>query len=346
MMPFRFRPVIAAVAVVTTAVAVVLAGCAAASTQSSATVAAMSRSVPQAGYPDAFVASASGSAGTRPGLAVFSASDGHLLHWLVRSTSQPMLVAVGPGGTWVYYYYPAAPRPSCPAAGFTEPQLWRVRAAGGRPQRTDIKTTNLAFSPDGKMMAYTAERKCGQTLLIVVRNLRTGSTRRIVAARNDLSGNGVISAAELSWAPDDVHLAVATAAAAAINSLVVVNARTATGITRTRPITPCTSSAAGTQVGCLNPGFDVHGRLTFLNWLETAAKSGEWVVRWQHRHAVRLFRLSRATAFSAGIAVDRSGNAILLEGYGRADIWRWSNGSLKLIRRSSHRLVVTSPLWL
>jgi hypothetical protein len=306
----------------------------------------MSRPRPDGGYPAAFVASATG-AGTRPGLAVFSSSDGHLLHWLVRSASQPVPVAVSPGGTWVYYYYPAAPKPPCPATGFTEPQLWRVRVTGGRPQRTGIHTTDLAFSPDGKMLAYTAARKCGQTLLIVVRDLRTGMTRRIAAAHNDLSGNGVISAAELSWAPDDVHLAVAVEPSAAINAMVVIDASRATDITRTQPIAPCVSPpSTPAQVGCLDPSFAVDGRLTFLNTVETGSRSGEWVVRWQNRHAVRLFRLSRAMAFTAGIAVDRSGNALLLEEFGPSDIWRWSHGSRKLIRRPSRRLVVTSPLWL
>lgn len=343
MMPFAFRPVIAAVAVV-------LASCGAAAAQSSPasspTASRMSPSLVAGAYPAAFVASTSGRAGTRPGLAVFSASDGRLLRWLVRGTSQPIPVAVSPGGQWLYYTYsPAAPKPPCPATGFTEPVLWRVRVTGGRPQRTGISATDLAFSPDGKMVAYTAAENCGQTLLIVVRDLRTGATRRIIAAHNNLSGNGVISAAELSWAPDDVHLAVAEDPAAAINILVVIDARRATDITRSRPIAPCASRAASTPAGCLNPGFDVHGRLTFLNWLETPSPQ-EWVIRWRNGHAVRLFRLSQAMALDAGIAVDRSGNAILVEDYGRLDIWRWSNGSLKLIRRSSRRLQLTSPLWL
>jgi hypothetical protein len=246
----------------------------------------------------------------------------------------------------VYYYYPPTLKLSCPPEGFVEPRLWRARVTGGRPERTDIRTTDLAFSPDGQLVAYTSERNCGQTLLIVVRDQRTGATRRIIAAHNDLSGNGVISFAELSWAPDDVHLAVATEAAAAINTLVVIDARKAKNITRSQPIPPCASPAAPAQVGCLNPSFDVHGRLTFLDWLEAPSQSGEWPVRWASGHATRLFRLNRAAAFFAGIAVDRTGNAILLEGYGHDDIWRWYKGSLTLIRRPSRRLVLTNPLWL
>lgn len=246
----------------------------------------------------------------------------------------------------MYYYYPATSKPQCPPEGFVEPRLWRVRVTGGRPERTDMRTTDLAFSPDGKMVAYTSERKCGQTLLLVVRDQRTGATRRIVVTHNDLSGNGVIADAELSWAPDDVHLAVATEAAAAINTLVVIDARRAKDITRSQPIPPCASPGEPAQVGCLNPSFDVHGRLTFLDWLQAPSRSGEWTVRWRSGHATRLFKLNRAVAFSASIAVDRTGNAILLEGHGRDGIWRWYKGSLTLIRRSSRRLLLSSPLWL
>jgi hypothetical protein len=339
MKPFAFISVIAAALFV-------VAGCGSAQAQSSPAVGTVSRTTPDAAYPGAFVASTSDSAGAASGLAVFSSANGRLIRWLVRSKSQPMPVAVSPGGAWVYYYYPAASKPQCPPEGFVEPRLWRVRITGGRPERADIRTTDLAFSPDGKMMAYTSEQNCGQTLLIVVRDQRTGATRRIIAAHNDLSGNGVISYAELSWAPDDVHLAVATEAAAAINTLVVIDARRAKDITRSQPIPPCASPAAPAQVGCLNPSFDVHGRLTFLDWLEAPSRSGEWTVRWRNGHATRLFKLNRAAAFFAGIAVDRTGNAILLEGYGHDDIWRWYKGSLTLIRRSSRRLVLTNPLWL
>jgi hypothetical protein len=290
------------------------------------------------GYPAAFVASASAGRSVQ-GLAAFSASNGRLLRWLVRSTSLPVPVAVSPDGAWVYYYYPAAPPPRCPGAGFVEPVLWRVRVTGGQPQSTGLRTTALAFSPDGRMVAHTAARSCGQTLLIVVRD--HGLTRQIIAAHNVLTGNGVISDAELSWAPDDAHLAVAMAPAAAINTVEVINARRATDMTRAQSIQPC----RGSQVGCLDPGFDIHGRLTFLKW--TQQLSAEWVVRWRNGPAVRLFQVSRPAAFGAAIAVDRTGNAILLTEYLRQpEIWRWSGGSLALVLRSTPGLVVTNPLWL
>jgi hypothetical protein len=321
--------------------AALLAGCGLAAAQS--VPAASTTHGKPAGYPAAFVASAG--TGKVQGLAVFSAANGRLLHWLVRGKTAPVPVAVSPQGTWAYFYYPTTPGPRCPRDGFVEPVLWRVRVAGGRPQRTQFRTTDLAFSPDGKMTAYTSTRKCGQTLLIVVRNQRTGATRRIVAVHNDLSGNGPVFLAQLSWAPDDVHLAVATAPAAAINSLDVINALRATNITRAQPIPPCTA-AGSAQVGCLDPGFSRPGSLTFLGWQEGPSKSGEWAQTWRHGTATRLFRLSKTLSFNADIAVDAAGSAILLEGHDPSELWRWSGGSLTLLRAAGSRLAITGALWL
>ncbi len=68
---------------------------------------------------------------------------------------------------------------------------------------------------------------------------------------------------------------------------------------KSQPLPVAGSPAAPAQVGCLNPSFDVHGRLTFLDWLEAPSRSGEWTVRWRSGHATRLFKLNRAVAFSA-----------------------------------------------
>jgi len=278
------------------------------------------------------------------GLAVFSASDGRLLRWIVRSKSGPTPVSVSPDGRRVYYYNQAAPRGRCPRRGFTEPVLWRVPADGGRPLRAGLSTTSIAFSPDGRMLAYTSSRRCGRTVLIVIRDRRTGAARRIVLVRNRLSGNAPVFSAGLSWAPDDVHLAVAAAPAAAINTLEVINARRATDLNRAAEIRPC----AGAIAECLDPAFDTRGRLTFLKWLNETGGSPEWLARWNHGHTARLLRLSaeQSAGVSASIAVDRAGNAVLLAGGLRQpEIWRWSSGGVKLILRSTRQFAVTSPLW-
>jgi hypothetical protein len=307
-----------------------------------------SRSEALRGYPVAFVAAVSRGIRFDPhGLAVFSSSDGRLLRWLVRRAPDPVPVSVSPDGRWLYYDQGTPASGRCPATGFADPALWRVPTGGGRPRRTGIRTPSIAFSPDGRMMAYTISSDCGRVIRIVVRNRRTGATRRIILARNNLRGNNQVGSAQLSWAPDDAHLAVAVAPAAAINTLSVINALRARTAITARSIPPC----AGHHSGCLDPAFDRRGRLTFLKWREEAVTSSfaEWVTRWHRGHAVQLFRLSseQAGGGSASIAVDRTGNAVVLKGgIHLPAIWRWYRGHLRLILRSTASQAAWSPLWI
>ncbi len=301
------------------------------------------------GYPAAFVAAVARSFRPGPrGLAVFSSSDGRLLRWLVRSAPGPVPVSVSPDGRWLYYYNQDAPAPGrCPDTGFAGPVLRKVPTAGGRSRRAGLRTPGIAFSPDGRMVAYTVSSRCGRLVRIVVRNRRTGSTRRILLARNDLRGSNQIGTAQLSWAPDDTHLAVAAAPAAAINGLSVINALRARTVPFARRSVP--SPCARGNDECLDPAFDVHGRLTFVKWLNTIRRSGEWVMRWHDGRAHRLFRLpGQQIGGDVSIAVNRTGNAVLLENSGarRPEIWRWNHGHLSLILRSVPPRVVWNPLWL
>jgi DNA-binding beta-propeller fold protein YncE len=279
----------------------------------------------------------------RQGLAVFSSADGRLRRWLVRRRRSPQPVAVSPDGRQVYFY-DLVPAVACPRNGFTEPVLWRVSVRGGRPRRAGVDTTSIAFSPDGRMVARTTTRPCGHTVWIVIRDRRTGTTRRIFLARNPATSNNPVFSARLSWAPDDRHLAVGVSPAAAINSIAVIDALRATAITSAPPVGPC----AGRSDECLNPSFDVRGRLTFLKWRNEITPPPERIMRWHGGRAVTLLRLSsnQSADFTASIAVDRTGHAILLEGGLRQrEIWRWSAGSVRLLLRS-RQTVVTSPVWL
>jgi hypothetical protein len=134
------------------------------------------------------------------------------------------------------------------------------------------------------------------------------------------------------------------APAAAINVIYLINARRATSLPAAE-IRPC--SARGDR--CLDPAFDIHGRLTFLKWRNLLNRTPEWVVRWQKDRASRLFVLShdQSGGAAARITVDRAGNAILVEGGIREQkIWRWSGGRLTLILKVSREEIVTNPLWL
>jgi hypothetical protein len=193
------------------------------------------------------------------------------------------------------------------------------------------------------MLAYTSARGCGRTIWIVVRDRKAGTTRRILLTRNAPTSNNAVVGAQLSWAPDDRHLAVAVAPAAAINALFVVNARTAAKLPATA-IKPC----SGREDECLDPSFDRRGRLTFLKWRNQLGHYPERVVRWQHGRAIRLLTLSRnqSARRTASIASD-AGDAVLIQGgISRHQIWRWSRGRVTLILSSSRRQLVSDALWL
>jgi hypothetical protein len=89
---------------------------------------------------------------------------------------------------------------------------------------------------------------------------------------------------------------------------------------------------------CLDPGFDLRTRLTFLKWRNELNPGPEWAMRLRHGRAVRLFLLSsdQSGYFTASIAVAREGNAVLLQGGRQAvEIWRWSGGRSQLLIRST-----------
>jgi hypothetical protein len=284
------------------------------------------------------------------GLAVFSSSSGRLARWLVRRTSGPTPAAVSADGRWVYYYNQSGVK-SCPGDGLVLPALWRVKAGGGAPQKTGLRTDSFALSPDGKMSAYLSARHCGRTLWLVIRNRRTGRTRRIFLWHNAPTAFYQVAAAQLSWAPDDVHLAVGLASTAVINTLAVINTRTATSAEAAPEIRPCKGGTSTVDIGCIDPGFDVHGRLVFVKWRDPLTGSfTASALRWYHGQVTRLFRFSRTQckAFSAqSLSVNRGGNAVLLESYlAEPAIWRWTGGAMALVFRSTPQRTLAGPLWL
>ena len=298
----------------------------------------------RASYPSSFVAAVSGGRGSS-GLAVFSTVDGHLTKWLHHSTRGPLPIAISPDGRWVYYYNSLTlPLGGCPKTGFAEPTLWRVRASGGRPQRTGLRTTNIAFSPDGRMAAHASVRHCGRIMLAVVMDRRTGAVRTIVLDHNAPTASAPDFFPLLSWAPDDKHLAVGLSRTPVLSFVYLVNARRATSILNLPPIRPC----AERNTVCLDPAFDIRGRLTLLRF-KNQAGSRESVVRWRHRHLTRLVALTRDQSDydTASIATDRAGSAVLIQGGLHAvKIWRWSGVQPVLIVSSSAARTTFSPLWL
>lgn len=292
-------------------------------------------------YPAAFVASVESGKRAGSGLAVFSSATGRLERWLVRGAQSLRPVEVSPGGRWVYYVSSTSGG-WCAGNGNTQPVLWRVPAAGGRPRQTGLRTSDIAVSPDGRMTAYVSTLHCGHTVWIVVRDQRAGTSRRIFVTRNTAASSYPFATAQLSWAADDTHLAVSAWLTTAISKLFVVDARHASALPAT-PIGPCVQHT----VGCKDQSFTAAGALIFLNWRQ-ATPPAERVVRWQHGSATVLLHLTAAqTAIPGSIAADPAGNAILIQGgYPKAAIWRWVAGHTVLLIRSAPRRIVTDPLWL
>jgi hypothetical protein len=284
------------------------------------------------------------------GLAVFSSSSGRLVRWLLHSTSGPAPAAVSADGRWVYYYNQSGLK-SCPSDGLILPALWRVKAGGGPPQKTGLRTDSFALSPDGKMSAYLSARHCGRTLWLMVRNRRTGHTRRIFLWHNAPTAFYQVATAQLSWAPDDVHLAVGLATAPAINGLSVINTRRVTNASTAPEIRPCNGGSSSVQVGCVDPGFDVHGRLTFVKWRSPVSGAPSVLaLRWYHDQTTRLFRFNRTQSKALNgqsLSVNRQGTAILLESYlTEPTIWRWARSSMALVFRSTPQRTLFGPMWL
>jgi len=275
------------------------------------------------------------------GIAVFSSSTGRFERWLVRGAEGLLPVTVGPRDRWVYYVSTTSGG-WCAGNGYTQPVLWRVPSDGGRPRRTGLRTGSIAFTPDGRMAACVWTRHCGRTVWIVVRDRRAGTSCRIFLTRNATTSNNAVATAELSWSPDDQYLAVGISPAAAINSVTIVDTRHASAVVG-QPIRPC----AGRGAECLDSAFDSRGALVFLAWRQSG--TAERMVRWNGHRGTTLFRPSadQSAGFAASIAVDRSGDAILLSGgMHRLEIWRWTAGRSHMIAQSTPRRTIVNPLWL
>ena len=143
-----------------------------------------SRSEALRGYPAAFVAAVSRGIRFDPhGLAVFSASDGRLVRWLVRRAPDPVPVSVSPDGRWLYYY----DQGTTPSTAGARPPVSQIRRCGGcRPRRPPAadqdQDARLAIQPrpdDGlhpELGLRPGHPDRG-------RNRRTGATRRIILAQ-------------------------------------------------------------------------------------------------------------------------------------------------------------------
>ena len=214
--------------------------------------------------PPVFAASFAPAAASRAGdrVALLSSRTGERLRWLTPPPERATDEVLGVRDGWVYFVrYPIDLRSS---AGSPSPAIWRVRVTGGRAQLVQAGATGYAVSPDGRAVASVISADHGDVLELVARNLVTGRRNTIVmATKPDPDANnwppGVLG---LTWAPDDVHLAVQFQLTAAINSVLVFDAFTAATARdgRTAPA-PCPVSSA---CGEFDPAYLASGALTYV----------------------------------------------------------------------------------
>ena len=265
-------------------------------------------------------------------LALLSSQTGKLLRWLTpqpeRATDFPLSVR----GGWVYFVsYPVDFSTRSPA-------IWRVRVTGGRAQLVMAGATGYAVSQDGRAVGYVISADHGDVLELVARNLVTGRRNTIIMATKPSpeANNWPPGISSLTWAPDDVHLAVQFSLTAAINSVLVFDAFTAMTASqgRTAPGS-CTAGSAWCEE--FDPAYLASGALTYL--IQRPSRSGTVastsLVAWQAGH------LATVLSFPAGasqiyVAYDMTaqGQAIWAEPgpvqVGHAahwTIWRWAGGA-------------------
>jgi hypothetical protein len=316
-----------ALAMTVTAMAAGCAGGAQASGPASAHPAAASAH-PGAGaastFPPAFAASFSfmspkagrGDLGER--IALLSSRNGDLLRWLTprRDGTFDAVLSVHDG--WVYFL-----------RGVASVSVWRVPVAGGPAQLVQAGASDYAVSPDGRAVAYVISGLHLDVAEIVARNLVTGRQNTIIMATNpDLTDNNwPPGISGLTWAPDDTHLAVWFYPTAAINSVLVFDAFTATTIRdgRTAPA-PC-GAAPTLACGESDPAYLASGALTYhIQRLSSTGAASASLVAWQAGHLTTLLShpggLAYMTAQEQAIGV--SGPA---QPGGSWTIWRWSGGA-------------------
>jgi hypothetical protein len=264
-------------------------------------------------------------------LALLSSRTGDLVRWLTpqpdRATDQVLSMRDG----WVYFV--RYPIDLLSSSGPPGPAIWRVRVTGGWAQLVQAGASGYAVSPDGRTAAYVISADHGNITEVLARNLATGRQNTIIMATKPAPGanNWPPGVFGLSWAPDDVHLAVQFQLTAAINSVLVFDAFTATTIGDGRAVPAPCPAADYSACGQVDPAYLASGALSYL--IQQVSRSGfsasAILVAWQAGHRTTL--LSLPGGASQIYDMTGQGQAIWADSPARPQepwtIWRWSGGA-------------------
>jgi hypothetical protein len=276
-------------------------------------------------FPAAFAASfplrptaTGGSPGER--IALLSSRPGDLLRWLTPGQDGVYDSVLSVHDGWVYFL-----------RGIASVSTWRVPVAGGPAQLVHAGASDYAVSPDGRAVAYVISGLHLDVAEIVARNLVTGRQNTIIMATNpdNNANNWPPGISGLTWTPDDTHLAVQSYPTAAINSVLVFDAFTATTIRDGRAApAPCTITPSP-ACGEADPAYLASGALTYLiQRISSSGTASASLVAWQAGRRTTLL------SFPAGVLwiyMTPQEQAIWVSGpakpKGAWTIWRWSGGA-------------------
>jgi hypothetical protein len=203
---------------------------------------------------------------------LFSSATGRLIRLLTRPPAGVSDQVLSVRGGWVYF---VAWRAGAP------PGVWRVPLAGGQARLVQAGTAGYALSPDDRMTASVVtvnHRHASQATQIVVTNLVTGHRRTVVMVASQPVVGSHIGVTNLTWAPDDTHLAVEVQHAAFARDVVVSDARTARTIADGRQA-PCPGACAAKFSAYLRTG-----ALAYLTEQLLPAGEAITLVRWARGH--------------------------------------------------------------
>ena len=261
--------------------------------------------------------------GGNPGerIALLSSRTGDLLRWLTPLQKGVFDAVVSVRDGWVYFL-----------RGGTSASIWRVPITGGVAHRVRAGYIPSAVSLDGQVVASVTSVDHGDVIELVARNLVTGQRNAIIMATNpdNNANNWPPSIFSLTWAPDDTHLAVQFGLTAAINSVLVFDAFTATtiGDGRTAPA-PCTVTNSS-SCDEFDPAYLASGALTyFIQRISSSGTASASLVAWQAGRRTTLLSLPGGASQIYNMTVQ--GQAIWVDGppqpKGPWTIWRWSGGA-------------------
>jgi hypothetical protein len=262
-------------------------------------------------------------------LAVLSSRTGEIVRWLTPRVNGTDDDPVSIRGGWVYFSRISADRTG----------IWRVPLTGGTAQPVQAGTVNWSMSQDGRAVAYVVSNRYREEL--VTRNLTTGQRDSITIAANPAGNdnNWPPGVAGLTWSPDDRQLALALQPTAAISSVLVLGAFTATSISdaTTAPARCPVAGKPSEQCTETDPAYLADGALSYV--IQQTADRGGTATVTTSLVAWRDGRSTTLRVFAGGLSqqydMTAQGQAIWVSDPAKPGgpwpIWCWSGGSVTKI---------------